>query len=511
MPVPERTTTVSASKSRTSSPIVKVLNREVERYHRWCTPSILMDQERVEDFYRSDVSVSFGQLGSLLDHTALFGKAERHAAKVLGADRMMFSVHGSSGSNFIVMRMLELVSADTLVLVARNVHHSVINALKLLRVDFRFLPTHFDARFEALLPPSADEVLHALRRFPEAAAVIYTSPTYEGFTASTRLIAQTVHENSDDALVIVDEAWGGHLRFHRDLPVAAMDAGADISLQSSHKLAGGLQQTGTILWKEKKPRGQGRVRTDLMHQAYRDYVTTSPSYHLVASADAAVRGLAASGAAVLDRSIQLTRAFQKALRARLPQVALIDDRTVRGHAPYVAGFDQIKTTCGLARFELTGFFVSDKLVDNGIVIEKAGLNTLTFITTFQLADEAVRATVDALGRILGPSLIPGGKAKKRQQTKDPFELGRQVMHPHDASRYASSVHKEIRLEDAEDEVAVESVEIYPPGIPVIIEGFRVTADAIRYLTNIRETLLTKERPASTVVARDTTLETLRVL
>ena len=90
-------------------------------------------------------------------------------------------------------------------------------------------------------------------------------------------------------MLFVDEAWGGHLHFHPDLPPSAMDAGADISVQSTHKLAGGLQQTGLIHWRE------GRVDSELMEEAFREYVTTSPSYHLLASADAAVRSLAATG------------------------------------------------------------------------------------------------------------------------------------------------------------------------------------------------------------------------
>ena len=80
----------------TPSPIVRVLNQDVGRYHRWCTPSILEDQERVEDFYASDVSISAGFFGTLVDHTGIFEEAERFAAEAQGADRTMFSVHGSS-------------------------------------------------------------------------------------------------------------------------------------------------------------------------------------------------------------------------------------------------------------------------------------------------------------------------------------------------------------------------------------------------------------------------------
>src|SRR3954464_8765506 len=152
----------------TGSPIVRVLNRDVGRYHRWCTPSILEDQERVEDFYGSDVSISAGFFGTLVDHTGVFGEAERFAAVAQGADRTMFSVHGSSGSNWVVLRMLGLERSDAQVLVARNCHHSVINGIKAFGLDFRFLATPYERRFEALLPPSPDDVLVALALYPAA-------------------------------------------------------------------------------------------------------------------------------------------------------------------------------------------------------------------------------------------------------------------------------------------------------------------------------------------------------
>src|SRR5947208_15013105 len=132
----------------TRSPIVRILNEDVRRYHRWCTPSILPTQERVDDFYASDVSISAGFFGTLVDHTGVFAEAEAFAAQAQGADRTMFSVHGSSGSNFVVLRTLALEHPDELVLVARTIHYSVVNALKAFGLACLFLPAPLDGRFE---------------------------------------------------------------------------------------------------------------------------------------------------------------------------------------------------------------------------------------------------------------------------------------------------------------------------------------------------------------------------
>jgi arginine decarboxylase len=483
----------------TSSPIVRVLNRDVGRYHRWSTPSILPEQERVEDFYGSDVSISAGFFGTLVDHTGVFGEAERFAAAAQGADRTMFSVHGSSGSNWIVLRMLALERSDAQVLVARNCHHSVINGIKAFGLDFRFLATPYEPAFEALLPPSPGEVAAALARYPEAIAVLYTSPTYEGFAARTREIADAVHGASPHAMVVVDEAWGGHLHFHPDLPESAMAAGADVCVQSTHKLAGGLQQTGLIHWRE------DRVDSELMEEAYREYVTTSPSYHLLASADAAVRTLAAHGEEALGRAIERTRELKRRLRAELPELELLEDALVSGaYDEHVGGDDLVKTTVGLGGYRLSGFEVADALAERGVVVEKAGVHTLTLITTFQLAPSAVEDTVAALVDVLAGHCCAEGE--RETTPANPFRAidDRPVMHPYAARRYAKSIGHEVPLPEAVGKVAAEEVEVYPPGIPVILEGFRVSADAVEYLMEARD-------KGGSIVARDTSLATLRVL
>jgi lysine decarboxylase len=250
---------------------------------------------------------------------------------------------------------------------------------------------------------------------------------------------------------------------------------------------------------------EARVDSELMEEAYREYVTTSPSYHLLGSADAAVRSLAAEGFEALGVSIERTRRFKALLRSRLPLLEHLDEPAwLANVTTHVAGYDLVKTTLSLARYDVDGFEVARELVARGIVIEKAGIGTLSLITTFQLAEEAIEETVAALEEILSGRERPDGA--RRPVLSDPFAAidDRPVMHPYHARRYAKSIGHEVSLQEAIGRVSAEHVEVYPPGVPVILEGFRVSEAAVRYLLETRA-------HGGTIVARDTSLATLRVL
>ena len=153
---------------------------DVGRYHRWCTPSILEDQERVEDFYASDVSISAGFFGTLVDHTGSSARPSASPPTPRAPTGRCSRSTGRAARTGSCCGRWPWSARTRSVLVARSIHHSVINALKAYGLDFRFLPTPYEPRYEALLPPSVEQVAEGLRRAPEAVAVFYTSPTYEG-------------------------------------------------------------------------------------------------------------------------------------------------------------------------------------------------------------------------------------------------------------------------------------------------------------------------------------------
>jgi arginine decarboxylase len=437
-------------------------------------------------------------LGTPSAHDGAFGAAERLIAEVQRADRAIMSVTGSSGSNQAVALMLSRLAPDTTVLVARNAHHSTINALVAFGVAFAFLPTGYNAEFEALLPPTPDDVAEALRQCP-ADAVWITSPTYEGFAAHTDRIADVVHADNPDRLLIVDEAWGSHLAFHEGLPQPALASGADLVVQSTHKQGGSLQQTGVILWKE------SRIDSDLMVDAHGQWTTTSPSFPLLASIDAAHRELATRGRELLERSIERTECLNALAAERLPDLQRFatSDR-LKALADRVAGHDPTKTSFALTAFDVTGHDLADRLITDRyrVTVEKSGLNTIMFLTPFQLPEGAEKRAVSALA-----ALLTGREQRRvRELPPDPFAAlaTSPEVSPSVTARSAMRNGERVPSTDAVGQICAETVEAYPPGIPVLLPGFRVTASAIDYLQAVRAC-------GGTIHGADPTADTTRVI
>ena len=478
------------------APLVRFLNREVRKYVRWCTPSVLPDAPRVEDVYGTDVSASLFTVGTLAQNSGIFAEAHERAARLFKADRTLFSVHGTTGSVYVVMRYLSIMYGTPLVLATRNIHVSFHNACEDFGIRYRFIRSHYDPEFDAFVPPTPDDVREALERYPEANAVFVTSPTYEGLSARLREIVSVVRSFDPDILVIVDEAWGAHFLFSEELPETAMEAGADISMQSTHKQGGSLQQTGMIHWRE------GRVDSDVMWEAYRGYVTSSPSYHLLASLDAARACLEERGREHVSRVIRLAGELRDSLRSEVPGLMILDDDSVERWREHVSGWDRSKVLASLSEFAVTGFEVERELqVRHRVVADTASFNSVLFIATFQLGEEAVEPTVRAVSEVLEGRRISG----RKELLSPPLRDEPPRVEPYLVRRMPRRVvsHR-VPLELAPGLVAAENITPYPPGIPIVIRGFRIREEDVEYLRAVRER-------GGILMARDPTLSEVEVL
>jgi len=262
------------------SHLTHALNHVTHKAIRWSTPSIDLTFSQVNDPYASDTSTSFESLGYPSDPSGIFKKIFDHAAETYGADHTLFSVNGTTGSNFMVLRALSKQIPNLRILSERNVHRSIVAACEDYGINLIFLEPNINQIHQLFLPNTVEQICEGIEK-NKPQVVLLINPTYEGMCLDLKTVVSTIRQKYPEIIVFVDEAWGAHLHFSDKLPISAMEAGADICVQSTHKQGGSLQQSGMIHWKE------GRINNDLLIESYRSLGTSSPSYVLLASLDAA--------------------------------------------------------------------------------------------------------------------------------------------------------------------------------------------------------------------------------
>jgi len=159
--------------------ITHILNKRTKHAIRWCTPSIHSTAERVSNPYESDMSISYQSLGLPSEPSGIFKKAYDKAAAIYGADHTLFSVNGSTGSNFIVLRTLSRQIPNLRILAQRNIHKSVIAACEDYQINLLFLPPQIDNNLQIFLPNKTQEIIEEIRK-THPQVLLITNPTYEG-------------------------------------------------------------------------------------------------------------------------------------------------------------------------------------------------------------------------------------------------------------------------------------------------------------------------------------------
>jgi lysine decarboxylase len=444
------------------------VRRSVETYLRWCTPSVLPQDTR--DLDRGDVSVSAEQFGSLTANTGVFAEATARLAEIKGASELRISVTGGTGANVAIADYLAATNAPpATVLIDRAAHGSVWHAAARAGLRVRVVDGACDEHAHPL-PPSPAGLTARLRQLAAAgepaAAVWLTSPTYDGAIARVAQLSTAAHDH--DALVVVDQAWGALLGMRADLPPSAISQGADIVAESTHKLGGGLQQTAVLMWHD------GRVDSARLHHAYQATTTTSPSIHLAASAETAIRRahhepeLISAPLAAID-GLQ-RRLHQRGLATRRPQLG--------AHVAAVDPF-RVAVPCAPPR----GYTLARQLREHAkVIVERATLDGVLLLGTFQLPPSAATHTAEALTTALSETAAPpaatGAAAAHPDSQPHLPSLDEPVYELADVARRPA---RRCALDGAAGAIAAGAVDVYPPGIPVVLPGYRLTEEMIGYL------------------------------
>jgi lysine decarboxylase len=420
---------------------------------------------------------------------APFHQAQALAAEAWGARRSWFLVNGASQGNHAACLALRHIGRP--VVMQRNVHSSAIDGSVLAGLEPAFVAPEIDPELGVphCLTPAALE--HALEEHPEVVGVVCVSPTYFGACADVAALADVAHAR--DLPLVVDEAWGAHLHFSPALPPSALDCGADLVVSSTHKIVGSLTQSAIL---HLGP--EARVEEDVVDRAVTLLESTSPSALLAASLDAARRLAATQGKELLAETLRALASARERIR-EIPGLDVLDER-IAGRAGAV-GWDPLRLSVDVRGTKASGHRVAELLLEEDLHMELA-------------AETVVVATFGMGGRAepLADRLIAGLERVAERLAADPAGEGAQFappplwgpleMSPRDAWL---APQEAIPLGDAADRIAAEALAAYPPGIPNVLPGERLTRETIDFITEALE------HGGHLRGAADRTLGTIRVV
>ena len=442
-------------------------------------------------------------MDDLHDPEGVILEAQRLAASCFGAEETFFLVNGSTAGN--LSAILTLCSPGDILIVQRDVHKSVVNGLMLAGAKAVFVPPVIDP--VSGLPSGVDPVLleKALERYPEAKGVFVTNPNYYGLSADLANIVQLAH--AFGVPVAVDEAHGAHFGFHPDLPPSAMACGADLAVQSTHKMLTALTM-GAMLHVQGRQIDRERLRTCLsMLQS------SSPSYPIMASLDASRRLLATEGSLWIGRSLQAVREAEDGIE----QLAGFETyRRRRANPRPFVDQDPYKLILRDATGTLGGFALQRELEQRGIFPEMADDRYVLLV--FSIASDLSDAErlLGALVDISQHFRLSERYEDETRQNRDMEQARRERLHSVFAADISEPVsfgmeqlrkmrQEEAVLGQAAGRKAAEMVVPYPPGIPVLYPGETIAPETAEYL---RRLALSGARFQG---AADPALRTIRVL
>ena len=408
---------------------------------------------------------SMKPLDNLGHPISIIRDAEELAADAFGASHAFLMIGGTTSS--VQTMILSTCKAGDKIILPRNVHKSAINALVLCGAIPIYIVMSVDPKIGIALGLENDRVVQAIKDHPDAKAILINNPTYYGICSDLKGLTEMAHEAG--MMVLVDEAHGAHLHFTDKLPISAMDAGADMAAVSMHKSGGSLTQSSLLLIGE-------QINPEYVRQIINLTQSTSASYLLMASLDISRRNLALRGKESFEKVIELSEYARREINAIGGYYAyskeLIDGVSV-------CDFDVTKLSVYTQGIGLTGIEVYDLLRDEyDIQIEFGDIgNILAYISIGDRIQDIERL-VGALADIKrlysrdGKDLIAGEYIQP--------EL---VLSPQEAFY---SERKSLTLDESVGQVCGEFVMCYPPGIPILAPGERITREIVDYIQFAKE-------------------------
>lgn len=408
-----------------------------------------------------DVDVnSMKMLDNLCHPVSVIKDAEMLAAEAFRAAHAFFMVGGTTSA--VQAMVLSAVGRGDKIIMPRNVHRSAINALILCGAIPVYINPQMDNNLGISLGMSLDDVAEAIKNNPDAKAVLVNNPTYYGICSNLKAITELAHAHN--MLLLVDEAHGTHLYFNDKLPLAGMDAGADMAAVSMHKSGGSLTQSSILLC------GPG-VNAGYVHQIINITQTTSGSYLLLSSLDISRRNLALRGQEIFDKVINMVEYARDEINT-IGDYYAYSRELINGDSVY--DFDVTKLAIFTRPVGLAGIEVYDILRDEYDIQTEFGdiANLLAYVSVGDRLKDIERL-VAALAEIRRNYRKDTAKMLKAEYIEP------KVIHGLQEAFYAEK--ESLPLAETVGRVCSEFVMCYPPGIPILAPGELITDDILAYI------------------------------
>jgi arginine decarboxylase len=421
-----------------------------------------------------------------------FQVAQDLAAEAWGARRTWFLINGASQGNHVAL--LALAHAGKGVIAQRNAHSSTVDGCILAGLLPLFVAPEVDPELGIAHCITPETLERALAEGTDVVGATIVSPTYFGAVADVASLAEVAHAHGIP--LVVDESWGAHLAFHPDLPAHALALGADLVVSSTHKVVGSLTQSAMVHLGHD---AEKRIDENVVDRCVTLVESTSPSALLGASLDAARRLAATRGRDLLDETLRALAAVREAIRG-IEGLDVLDEGLVG--APGVHDYDPLRLAIDVRGTGTDGYELAALLRERSdIGMELAGENVI--VAVFGMAEPAAEQgerLVAALREALH-SLGDRGD-RTREEFAPPPPWGELAMSPREAFLGRQEV---VAADDAVGRIAAESLAAYPPGIPNVLPGERLSAETLDY---VRTAL---DHGGSLRGASDRLLRTVRVV
>ncbi|MEH1810230.1 aminotransferase class I/II-fold pyridoxal phosphate-dependent enzyme [Nostoc sp.] len=441
--------------------------------------------------FRADLT-ELADLDNLFAPQGVIQEAQQLAAEAFGALQTWFLVNGSTCG--IEAAILATCGTGDKIILPRNVHSSAIAGLILSGAIPIFLNPEYDPVLDIAHNITPNAVQSALQQHPDAKAVLVVYPTYYGVCGDLSAIANITHQYN--VPLLVDEAHGAHFAFHPELPTPALAAGADLTVQSIHKVLGAMTQASML-------HVQGnRIDCDRISKALQLVQSTSPSYLLLASLDAARQQMAMHGKMLMSRTLQLAEEARTRI-SQIPELSVLQMPQLEESPGFVA-LDKTRLTVTVSGLGLTGF-EADEILDEklGVTAEFASLQHLTFIISLGNTPADIEKLVQGFTSLAKEYRRSNLTVKNLVWLNLDRTLDYALqLSPREAFFAVSEI---LPLTQTNKRICAEIVCPYPPGIPVLMPGEVITKSVLEYLQQIQA------MGASISGCNDISLKTLKVV